>query len=361
MKAITASSFVLASCLAFASAGVAQEQGRTEFPRLTGDPKTFLPTVLGGRFALEMRRAGGPRPDVLLGFLEDPPLPDGNMWMRLALAACDQDRVPCQELLSAFDRLRAASGTSALVFRPDDRELLEKRVARQRLSTEERTDLYRRALSEGSPLEWRGVYESGRDAARRVYNEKIVQLYPLADSYLDAHADWEMDSARAARRVASAAASPHSLAALVALVREVAAWDVGAWAMADDQRRHTQYVGTSSRRQLLERTLTELRMLELPGTATALKEVMSLFREAELVKASPELGRLLTHPQPPRVWFKDEFSLAIAEAIGDLGDRDTERAVFGGRCLFDMVSEGEKAMVAAGMMEANQMVTGDAR
>ena len=76
-----------------------------------------------------------------------------------------------------------------------------------------------------------------------------------------------------------------------------------------------------------------------------------------MLAANPGMSWVFGNQVKNPRWFLDEFSSDIAEAIGDFGDRGLEREGLGGRCLWDMVNEGEKAMVAKKLLAPSQMVT----
>src|SRR5664279_1007681 len=143
--------------LAVAGGAVAVCRGQVDwrqpFPNVTSVLDTNLGIIFRGRVELEMRRTGGPRPSVVMGILEDAPLPDGRTWTREALAACDQGLVRCSDVLKVFDRLQAKGGRTAPVFGPRDRGLIEEAAEREALSQEKRDDLYRRALARGGATE----------------------------------------------------------------------------------------------------------------------------------------------------------------------------------------------------------------
>jgi len=255
--------------LAVAGGAVAVCRGQVDwrqpFPNVTSALDTNPGIIFRGRVELEMRRTGGPRPSVVMGILEDAPLPDGRTWTREALAACDQGLVRCSDVLKVFDRLQAKGGRTAPVFGPRDRGLIEEAAEREALSQEKRDDLHRRALARGGATEGT-VSESQGGAAFRIYAERILELYPVADALLDSDQTAGLVRARAARRVALASASSQPVSSLMALVREVAEWDAHAWSLPDDQRRAAQFSGASPRAQLLDCALRELRRLNLPGT-----------------------------------------------------------------------------------------------
>jgi hypothetical protein len=88
---------------------------------------------------------------------------------------------------------------------------------------------------------------------------------------------------------------------------------------------------------------------------------VKVYESERMLAAHPAMSWVFgERVQSPR-WFLDEFSSDIAEAIGDFGDRQLERDFLGGRCLWDMVSDAEKAMVAKKMLAPSQMVTSKAQ
>ncbi|MCJ7797638.1 MAG: hypothetical protein MUQ56_12920 [Thermoleophilia bacterium] len=294
--------------------------------------------------------------------LDDPPLLLGHPWLgdtwtKQALFTCEKHIVPCGDLLKLFDRLQALSDSTARVFSPRDREGLEEGVAREALSPEKTKELYRRALARVSPLVWQGVYENQEDAAFRIYDERIRDLYPAADAFLQG--DWTGDKSRviAARRVALASAGPQPVSALLALVREAEAWNVDSWSLPDPKRYEALSRGRSDQHLLLRYALAELRRRDLAGTLEGLKEIMKLYEKEHILAAHPDSSEKLRNAIRSSRWLKEEFGSDLAEAIGDFGDHQLEREVLGGRCLWDMVSEAEKAMVAKKLLAPRQMVT----
>lgn len=347
------------------SNGQANLNWRVTFPRVADSLEANHDIISAARFELEMRRVGGPRPSAIVGILDDRALLRDHtrlrrMWLKQAFAACENHAVPCSEVLTLFDRLNAMAGPTAPVFSPSDREGLEGVAAREALSPEQTEQLYRRALLTGGARDG-AVFVLAEEAAFRVYDERMQNLYPMADRFLNSA--WKGDKSRviAARRVALADASTDAVPNLLAILREVAAWDVDTWSLPDPRRYEAYNAGRMTHRYLVSAALAELRRRDLPGTREGLEQVMKLFEKDHILAAHPNGGGVLRNALRDSRWLKDEFSTDLAEAVGDFGDRKLEREALGGRCLWDMVSEAERAMVARKMLSPSQMVTTEAQ
>jgi len=343
--------------------GQANLNWRETFPRVADSLEANHNIILAARFELEMRRVGGPRPSAIVGILDDRALLQDHaklrrMWIKQAFAACENHVVPCSEVLTLFDRLRAMSDPTAPIFSPRDREGLEGVAAREALSPERTEQLYRRALLTGGARDG-AVFVLAEEAAFRVYDERIQNLYPAADRFLNSDGKGDKSRVIAARRVALASTGPDAVSHLIALVREAAAWDVDTWSLPDPRRYEAYNAGKTTHRYLVSAALGELRRRDLPGTREGLEQAMEFFDKDHILAAHPNGGGVLRNALRDSRWLKDEFSTDLAEAVGDFGDRKLEREVLGGRCLWDMVNEAEKAMVARKMLTPGQMVTGE--
>ncbi len=344
----------------------AQPDWRRTFPRVADSLVANQPIIAEARFELEMRRVGGPRPAIVVDILDDPSLLVDHPWMahtwiKQALLVCEKRIVPCGEVLRLFDRARAMGNPNAPIFGARDREALDEESAREVLSPDMTRELYRRALARVSPLVWEGVYENREDAAFRVYNERISDLYPAVDAFLQSDKTSDNSRVIAARRVALATAGPQPVGALLALVREAEAWNVDSWSLPDPQRYEALSAGRVKYDFLLRFSLAELRRRNLPGTLEGLREIMKLNERVHILAAHPNASEVIRRAVRSSRWLKDEFATELAEAIGDFGDHELERDVLGGRCLRDMVSEAEKAMVAQTLLASSAMVTSEVR
>lgn len=356
MRVMTAIVCALVGGLGLVLEAMGQDQRRMEFPRVAQDLKIYRNVVLAGRFAIEMRRVGGPRASVVMGLLENEPLPDGGTWTREALVVCNDRGVRCSDVLSVLDRLQAMGHRTEPKFEPNERAAVEEAAKREALSPEMAAQLHHLAIARGGAREG-AVFELAEEAAFRIYDERIRELYSAADAFLDGNGNVDRSRPIAARRVARASEDRQPLSALLGIVREVAVWDANAWSLPDDQRRAAQFSELTSKARLLDYALQELRRRNLPGTLPGLTEIMNVFESKRMLAANPAMSWVFANRRQTPRWFLDLFSSDIAEAIGDFGNRDLEREVLGGRCLWDMVNEGEMAMVAKKMLAPDQMLT----
>jgi hypothetical protein len=343
----------------------AQPDWRKTFPRVADSAEVNKPIIAEARFELEMRRVGGPRSAIVVDILDDPLLLLGHPWLahtwiKQALLVCQQHIVPCSDILMLFDRLQAKGDPTAPIFASRDREGPEEEVAREALSPKETEELYRRALARGGARVG-AVFVLAEEAAFRVYEERISDLYPAADAFVQSDKTGDNSRVIAARRVALASAASQPVPALLALVREAEAWNVDSWSLPDPQRYEALSAGRVGYDYLLTFTLAELRRRNLPGTLEGLREIMKLNEKEHILAAHPNASEVIRNALRSSRWLRDEFATQLADAIGDFGDHELERDFLGERCLWDMVSEAEKAMVAKKMLTPSQMVTSKAQ
>jgi hypothetical protein len=113
--------------------------------------------------------------------------------------------------------------------------------------------------------------------------------------------------------------------------------------------------------------LAELRRLDAAGTSEDLKRVLELYRPAkekqdrelqEKVAIARSENRYVPKDEiPSPTTYLSFLGWEIAEAIGDLGDRDFERKALGGRTLWDQVNEAERELVRQGKLHQSEMVS----
>jgi hypothetical protein len=321
---------------------------RRDYRRL--DPNADAETLLERRYELELRRPRGSRPAVIENILKLGFQNADRGWSRYALQACETRISDCNEYLdTAAARVRATHGRDREVAEYD-LGLFKKEAALAAMTVKQRRAFFLKALEKGRAEE-SGVQLDAWNAAHRALQERT---YDLIGSIRKAEADfpglqWEIIEQRD-MLIARALMSADPKEELVKLVRD------GVPAAVDSPPEITARL-----------SLAELRRLDAPGTATDLKAVLDLYRpikekqdrelQEKIGKAQSERRYIVKEEIPSPTAYLSFLGWEIAEAIGDLGDRDFERKTLGGRTLWDQVNEAEKQLVREGKLHQSEMVS----
>lgn len=314
------------------------------------DPIANAEIVLEKRYELELRRPGGPRPAAIENILKLRFENADRGWSRYALQACETGLSDCNEYLdTAAAKVRATHGRDREVAEYD-LGLFKKEAALAAMTVKQRRGFFLKALEKGRAEE-NGIELDAWNAAHRALQER---MYDLIGSIQKAEAafpglQWEIIEQRD-MLIARAWMSASPKEELVKLVRD------GVPAAVDSPPEITARL-----------SLAELRRLDAPGTSEDLKRVLELYRPAKekqdralqekAAKAQSEQRYVLKEEIPSPTAYLSFLGWEIAEAIGDLGDRDFERKILGGRTLWDQVNEAETQLMRAGKLRQSEMVS----
>ncbi len=337
-----------------------------------GGPKDYrpLPADLASaplfhrRLELELRRAGGPRPEFVAELLRTGAKTDDSGWSQRVLMACRAGLVSCRDYVDAVATLASQSPKDSAAWMAAQLEGIKTEAELQGLGQGGRQALYRAAIETGGAT--RGtVTMSAIEAAMRALEEGHLDFIPLVRSRLTS---WSTENQMAIQHyldVAEALAAPSPTQALIELVRRGATIDVSS--LKGELVRSHLAVDYDNERRAARFALEKLRIMNSPGTLDDLKGVLRLYdpvkemhaRKLEELQAAgrPYLSSQFPSPKD----YLGQLGEDIVEVIGDLGDRDLERRVLGGRTLWDQVSEAEKELVRRGRLTPSAMIASDSR
>lgn len=306
--------------------------------------------ILACRYELEMRRAGGPRKEVLESILTTGTETGDLVWEKEILDACMGGLIDCRE----FVPLVSAVADHEKAHREAARgavERIRQEAVLQAMSDSRRRAFYLKALVNGF-AEDEGIRLDYRNAALRILDERMQDLMPRLQSELAIWPNPPSDLLENRVRIMNTLNSRDPQAGLLELVR------AGILQSTD-----------SPAELLAKRALRELRRLNIGGTAERLKEILQLY-EGERERQENERRELLEKVQKERRPLLPHEGLrleanaylgvlgrGIVETIGDLGDREFERRTLNGETLWDRVHQAELELRRLGRLGENDMVT----
>jgi hypothetical protein len=304
--------------------------------------------VLRCRYDLEMRRAGGPRSETLERILLETAVSGDLGWALRAIDDC-RDRLADCHAFSADAAKLAERGGNEAKWAKHVAAVMADETAVADMRPKDRNEFYLRALRERTAEEG-GVRIYGGDVMRRVLRQRILPLFAAVES---ACAEGSLETRNICAHVIptlKAVGSSNPATRLLELVRQ---------AVGKPTDQPSQLAAYAS--------LDQLRRLNLEGTAERLKEVVKLYEplkeayERKRLEMREEAGR--KRPLLPRGWERGErdylgvLGAQIIEVIGDLGDREFERAALGRRTLWDAVRDVELRLVNQGKLLPSEMVS----
>jgi hypothetical protein len=293
--------------------------------------------VLERRLELEFRRAGGPRRDAVADLLKAGERVATLDWGRFVIRACQERLVDCSGYVeAAVERSRTAS--------PELHRWAESRVkgirqeaAIQALPSKTRQELYAKALRQGDARAGDVRVVAG-DAVWRATREGMAPLVTSSD-------------AAAALRLAE---TQPVLRAEIELARALSTQDPG-HALLELVARDTEHDATrvgdmkQGEPAAARMALAELRRLNPAGAADELKRILTEATRNKAAHAAAENSLR-------GAGSSGNLVLDIAEVVGDLGDREFERRMLGGRTLWDQVNDVEEALAKSGKIPRSAMV-----
>jgi hypothetical protein len=318
-------------------------------------------TILDLRLDLELRRAGGPRPEVVDSILQSGRDTRARTWMSRVLMACLEHAVRCGDYLGGA---RAYADHVRPEYRGDAEKLraaLEREIFLEAMSRDERRALYLKTLRSPGAITGAGPFErfDAGDMAIRALDEGMTDLIPEIEESSRRHAIFMPEGLSARIQCATAKEARDPAKALATLIQ------LGA------QEEATQLLATSGRDRVGARSasttiaavlaLREFRKLDPRGGADAMREVLAAYEPVRLAKQKARDAFIaqggFPSDAPSSTAYLGELGWRIVELTGDLGDRDFERKTLGGRCLWDQVHEVELALLKKGQISERTMVT----
>jgi hypothetical protein len=329
--------------------------------------------VRTAQLELEFRRAGGPRATIVETLLADLHKSGSEEWYTYARRACSAGLIRCADLVGPAEMLAQRQSPPADKYAEACIESLQIEAAWEALPLSQRRDYYLQAIRT------RRVGQGSMVPPDRVSLVDAVKRSLSDGLYADIRAEVERDKeglgfdAWAALQgpVAAALASggDEPVRALLELVRRGAEEEcavVTLMVQTGTGRAPLDDEAVSAARY----AVPALRKLAGTGTLEGLKEIAALYSKAVAIGEEQRRQGLEAqeHRKDASPLIQDEtvdpLTLmattlwpSIAELIGDLGDREFERAALGGRCLWDQVHEVEVELVKRGKLKPEAMVS----
>jgi hypothetical protein len=237
-----------------------------------------------------------------------------------------------------------------------DAEYFAKQADIQALSPSDRCALYREAIGNREGLSAHPFgYLSSEAAAIRALDEEPC---PLLQHIEASWQNWGFSPGQVTRAKVLLAHARHAAASADALLRlvedgaanEAAALQAAARGLPAPERDDLAQTAAAY-------AIAELRRLNPPDVLDRVKAILALYTPP--VPTPTPVDR----PGPPGAdrWSclicSSSIGWAVAELVGDLGDREAERKALGGRCLWDQVHEVEVELVKHGKLKPEAMVS----
>ena len=358
---------LLASAAVSASAqGSVQRAGEGPPPSST---KADAYPVVSGALELELRHAGGPRREVLVGLIKSLDASRHPSWGGAVLGACKDGLIDCADYVAIAEERLPRMRSDYPERAEADIQAIRRRAFLQGLSRAQQESLFRRALNtKGIVVEGPIKIRGSEDAALWILRERMYDLIPEIERASRRWVSPPTQSIRAQILVGQACVSTDPGATLLALIRDGVEHDVALQiASTDPMVAFVPCTDLACSAGLL--AIPELRRLNPPGVVKELEAILDLYQPVRDKKEQEWLKRVEGaernhHPvdyssKPSEISFLGSLGSSVAELVGDLGDRARERQALGGRCLWDRVHEAEREMVRKGLLRAGEMVTGE--
>jgi hypothetical protein len=292
-----------------------------EPPDFTKGPEALVtqtPSLEGAswlRLQVELRRAGGPRPQLVEQIFKESNWPNSGLWSYALYDACRRRLVDCNHFL-ADPRAGQARG-------------VREQAVLQALGAGARKELYRKALERGVDAQDPSHVDGG-EAARYAIAEGMDDLLPDVKRWVRSHsADDFSKTLRAWVAVDEASKSSDPAVAVVRIIERACRDEV------DDLRKND--AGHRRPKELEDEisgaleAFDGLRRLNSPDVLPNLK---ALYRGYMHVAENYERRAQELHAPPPRATlgdpcrlFRRTLEFELAQLIGDLGDRTFERRI----------------------------------
>jgi hypothetical protein len=318
-------------------AGDARDYTR-ELPATLESDEVFLKRV-----ELELRRAGGPRRAALAELLavgRDHSLPS---WGWALNRACEARAADCNDYLKylsswvAHQDLKQRSRAEGFV------ESIRLEATLQAMSPGERRDLYLKVIKEGYVHLGPALLDH-LNVSIRALQEGMLDLVPAIQG---GNVTWQNHAVERQLIITKTQRAKDPVAELQKLV-------VGG--VNDESPRLTEGdTSLTEATRLAVMAVGELRRVNPSGGAQLLRGSLDQY---ENVKRRLQ-DRLKGQVRP--VAYLGELGWQIAEAVGDLGDRASERQALGGHTLWDQVHDVEERLVKEQKIAASAMIASTSR
>jgi hypothetical protein len=330
---------------------------------LLKDPATALPFIAQREYSLELRRAGGPRRDVLEHLLRRLYENDDPSWPSLVQTNCRAGVIDCNNYLAMvgeYVEKQDAKNPNATHSYPT----IVREAYLQVLGEAGRHELYRKIMSTPG-YQPKGVEMNSAEAAERALGEGMYDLVPLIESTKARWYGGSRDELDLRLQIANALMAADPAESLLELVRDGVKSDVACQLGATEYRWAMPCERPACAAAAY--AIRELRRLNPPGTPQELKAILADYGvvrernqrawreriEASKKKGTPEM--LDWKPSPTaHLGF---LGPQIARLIGDLGDRETESIELHEKTLWERVHEAETEMVKRHLVSRAETVT----
>lgn len=294
----------------------------SELPATLESDEVFLKRV-----ELELRHAGEPRRDALAELLaagREHGLPS---WGWALNRACEARAADCNDYLKylsswvAHQDLKQRSRAEGIV------ESIRSEATLQAMSPGERRDLYLKVIKDGYVHLGPALLDH-LNVSIRALQEGMLDLIPAIQS---GNARWQNHAVERQLIISKTQRAKDPVAELQKLVVSGA---------NDESRRITEGdASLTEATRLAVMAVRELRRVNPPDGALLLRGSLDQY---ENVKRTLE-DRVKGHVRPAA--YLGELGWQIAEAVGDLGDRASERQALGGHTLWDQVHAVEERLL----------------
>lgn len=328
------------------------------------DPTVAKQVLPAYQLSLELRRAGGSRAPVMTRLVRqlldagDPAVP------RILVQGCRQGALDCGFCTSAAADVKSLAGSGAAAYREALVREARSSAALCRLGPEGRRELYR-GLLEGSQSQGTELRTSPQEAAVRALEGGMVELVPAIES---AAARWPIPPSadfKALLDVSRITAGPEPVLALLRVVEAGVQADVAAQLQRQEYRWAAPCRADSCLRAgLAIDSLRRLGATEAAGPLCQLilkyqpvrERIQQQWNEA-VEKAQLESKGWPGDYEPSSDAYLGSLGSRVAALVGDLGDREAERAALGGPTLWDDVHLAETELMRRGLLDASSTVT----
>jgi hypothetical protein len=285
-------------------------------------------------------------------------------WAERVVTACRDGIINCATYAPLVaERARAAAPQeSARLARLQS--MLRCEIDLEAKSRDERREVYRAALRRSDVGERQDCDLNWVEICRRASVEGMPELIAEAEV---ARARRNDRTGGSKLTIYKALTSSEPDRDLLLILRRSASYEVSL-AQKTQQELSAEYETTQAELGVGHLALTQLRRRNPPGLVDELRSILRLYdpvrdqysSEMKQFKMPGERGSSPAAKRPfpltPTSYLMG-LGWEIAEAIGDLGDRDLERRTLGGRTLWDQVHEAEKTLVERGKIRRSEMVS----
>jgi hypothetical protein len=337
--------------------------------RLEPDLKENAHWIVLRQYELETRRAGGARPEVILAALHHLEAARDPLLTRVAWEACFAGTLRWEAVLPAVQRLIDTLPAEQRDWGNHQLAAFRLEAGFAAMEAPARRDWYRKKLTEiyypskEDPIGPGDAAVSVMEGACR-FESFYLELLPVVAHVMTNETTLGFIP-RQQMEVAEACATANPAARLLTIMEE------GVRADLDSGRNSSRAGGPMSTPHddyKFNLALRAFRRLNPPEGLQRVKELLALYERAEqqrgkLDKAAatpaddrPATGSHLM-PTPSPGSLTSGLARTLAELAGDLGDRDLERKVLGGRCLWDQVHEFETELLRTKQISRAQMAS----